>query len=60
MSYFGDKTPHQELLDSVGYVQNRFNLTDAELVILLLKVVSAIADPIDSKSDELRKRKEQE
>ena len=58
MSYFGDRTPHQELLDSVEYVQHRFNLTDEELVVLLLNVLSAVADPVDSKSDELRKRKE--
>jgi hypothetical protein len=58
MSYFGDRTPHQELLDSVEYVQHRFNLTDEELVVLLLKVLSAVADPVDSKSDELLKRKE--
>lgn len=57
MSEFGDKTPHQEILYSVEVVQKEYNLSDEEMVIILLKIISHYADPYENKSEELRKRR---
>ena len=60
MSYFGDNTPHQELLEYVEYLQERFELDQEETAILMIKVTSAIIDPCDVIHEEIRYRKEKE
>jgi len=55
MSYFGDNTPHQEMKDYAETVQYEFVLDDKEVVIVLLAVVNSILDPVETKSDFVRK-----
>jgi len=57
MSYFGDNTPHQTLLDWTTYTQDEFDLTNEEMAILLLRVLSYFVDSGEIKSEEIRKRK---
>jgi hypothetical protein len=57
MPYFPDKSPHQEVLEYVDVVRSDFQLTEDEIVIVLLQVINAIADPGESKSYELKKRR---
>jgi hypothetical protein len=57
MSYYGDRTAQQEILDSVEYVQVNYELTRDELIIVMLSVISAIADPCESTLNEVRKMK---
>lgn len=47
MSYFGDQTPHQEMLDCARMVQSNYELTDDELVVILMAVICAVNDPLD-------------
>lgn len=47
MSYFGVRSPHTALLDSAQLIQQEYALTLPELVIVLLAVTSALADPLD-------------
>lgn len=54
MSYFGERTPQQELLMSSGHIKLLFDLTDEQLVIILLQVTQAVIDPLDNKADEIR------
>ncbi len=59
MAYFGANTPHLALLESAENVQQRFGLSDEEMTVLLLKVISTFVDPGDIKSNEISKRREE-
>ena len=56
MSYFGDNTPQQELLDQTEHIQEQFELTDQELVTVVLNVLSALVDPYDDFKESARKK----
>lgn len=47
MSEYGDRTPAQEMLEWVKVVQEDFQLTDQEISILLLKLLSEFIDIAD-------------
>lgn len=54
MSYFGDHTPQQDLLEQVEYIKAEHALTTRETVILLLQISSAIADPLGDIAEQMR------
>lgn len=45
MSWFGDRTPQQEMLDAAEYVRIDYKLTEEELVVILLAVLGFYVDP---------------
>jgi len=57
MSTFGDRTPHEEVLNAIEYIQDEFELTDKELVIVLLTVLRYKNDPYNEENEKLRRRK---
>lgn len=56
MSYFGDGTAQQDVLDAVESIQHEFNLSREQLVIVLLSVIRALVDPYDSNLEFIRKK----
>lgn len=54
MSYFGDHTPNQEMLEAAEAIQRDFKLSKEQLIVVLLNVATSIADPYGTQSDEIR------
>ncbi len=59
MSTFGDNTPHQEMLDDTKRVQYDFDLTDDEVVVVLLQVLKHYVDPFDDRSEDILRKKQE-
>jgi len=57
MSYFGNNTPHQEMLDYADTVKAEFKLSDHQIIIILLKIIESFIDPCETESDNIRKMK---
>ena len=61
MSYFGSGTAQQNLMDYLVYtLKEDYTLTDEELIIVMLSVMSAITDPYDDRLKGIRQRERNE
>ena len=55
MSYFPSPSPQCQLLEYAQIVSDEYDLSKDELVIVLLNVISAIADPFDEDGDRIKR-----
>jgi hypothetical protein len=56
MSAYGDGTPTQAALEWIELVQDDFQLTDDEMVVILLKLVHEFHDPTNDKYENLQRK----
>lgn len=58
MTFFVRSSPQQWVLETAEQVQYDFNLTDEEMVIVLLDILKYFLDPTDRKSHDLQQKEE--
>ena len=56
MSAFGEHTPQQNVLRDVEEAQLCYDLTDEQLIVVLLEVLHFLIDPYGAKSDAIREK----